>query len=215
LLVYDLPTVVMGIPQVTKLKLEQKQKEGIAEARSGRRGPVSSLGLPFALTPGMGVGLHPVDQGTATSVNQEEQSQQRNRRRLPNSSTAALALHTAALPHVVAPVRFTPASHCAVGAWSHSHLGTCPCCAVQNSVWGSGSAGAACAVLALLTGDFALWQVGGALRRWAILHLPWCCSWLVFAWWTKAQLSNTKLYLLHMSVVQYVQLHSDADHAQG
>lgn len=27
--------------QVTKVKLEQKQKEGIAEARSGRRGPVS------------------------------------------------------------------------------------------------------------------------------------------------------------------------------
>jgi uncharacterized membrane protein len=34
------------ILQVTKLKLEQKQKEGIAEARSGRRGPVSSWELP-------------------------------------------------------------------------------------------------------------------------------------------------------------------------
>lgn len=29
--------------QVTKVKLEQKQKEGIAEARSGRRGPVSNI----------------------------------------------------------------------------------------------------------------------------------------------------------------------------
>lgn len=28
--------------QVTKIKLEQKQKEGIAEARSGQRGPVST-----------------------------------------------------------------------------------------------------------------------------------------------------------------------------
>lgn len=28
--------------QVTKVKLEQKQKEGIAEQRSGRRGPVGS-----------------------------------------------------------------------------------------------------------------------------------------------------------------------------
>ncbi|KAI8477263.1 MAG: DUF92-domain-containing protein [Monoraphidium minutum] len=53
---------------VTKVKLEQKQKEGIAEARSGRRG--------------------------------------------------------------------------------------------AGSVWGSGSAGAACAVLALLTGNYGLWQVG-------------------------------------------------------
>lgn len=31
--------------QVTKLKLKQKQQEGIAEARSGRRSPVSSLAL--------------------------------------------------------------------------------------------------------------------------------------------------------------------------
>jgi uncharacterized protein (TIGR00297 family) len=53
---------------VTKVKLEQKQKEGIAEARSGRRGP--------------------------------------------------------------------------------------------TSVWGSGSAGAFCAVMALFTGDFTLWQIG-------------------------------------------------------
>ena len=29
--------------QVTKVKLAQKQKEGIAEARSGRRQPVSDL----------------------------------------------------------------------------------------------------------------------------------------------------------------------------
>jgi uncharacterized membrane protein len=28
---------------VTKVKLEQKQKEGIAEARSGRRGPVRAV----------------------------------------------------------------------------------------------------------------------------------------------------------------------------
>lgn len=32
--------------------------------------------------------------------------------------------------------------------------------APQGSVWGSGSAGAACAALALLTGNYALWQVG-------------------------------------------------------
>ena len=31
--------------QVTKLKLEQKQREGIAEARSGLRGPVSQAEL--------------------------------------------------------------------------------------------------------------------------------------------------------------------------
>lgn len=31
------------IKQVTKLKLKQKQSEGIAEARSGRRSPVSVL----------------------------------------------------------------------------------------------------------------------------------------------------------------------------
>jgi hypothetical protein len=29
----------------------------------------------------------------------------------------------------------------------------------QSSVWGSGSAGIFCAFMALLTGDFALWQV--------------------------------------------------------
>lgn len=32
----------MHVDQVTKVKLEQKQKEGIAEARSGRRSPVCS-----------------------------------------------------------------------------------------------------------------------------------------------------------------------------
>jgi hypothetical protein len=31
-----------GDVQVTKVKMEQKQKEGIAEARSGQRGPVSA-----------------------------------------------------------------------------------------------------------------------------------------------------------------------------
>ena len=30
----------------------------------------------------------------------------------------------------------------------------------QGSVWGSGSAGAACAALALLTGDYSLWRLG-------------------------------------------------------
>ncbi len=35
--------------QVTKVKLAQKQKEGIAEARSGRRQPVSAS--PCQLTP--------------------------------------------------------------------------------------------------------------------------------------------------------------------
>jgi len=36
--------LMLGGVQVTKVKLEQKQKEGIAEARSGRRGPVSAAG---------------------------------------------------------------------------------------------------------------------------------------------------------------------------
>lgn len=35
-----------------------------------------------------------------------------------------------------------------------------PVCVMQSSVWGSGIAGAACAVLALFTGDFNTWQVG-------------------------------------------------------
>jgi hypothetical protein len=34
-------TLLCPATQVTKVKLEQKQKEGIAEARSGQRGPVS------------------------------------------------------------------------------------------------------------------------------------------------------------------------------
>jgi hypothetical protein len=33
------------------------------------------------------------------------------------------------------------------------------CCCLQSSVWGSGSAGIFCALMALLTGDYTLWQV--------------------------------------------------------
>ena len=39
-----------AIPQVTKVKLEQKQREGIAEARSGRRGPVRAAANDVAGT---------------------------------------------------------------------------------------------------------------------------------------------------------------------
>lgn len=34
------------------------------------------------------------------------------------------------------------------------------CCLLQNSVWGSGAAGAFCAAAALATGEFDLWQIG-------------------------------------------------------
>ncbi len=37
------PTPGDALAQVTKVKLAQKQKEGIAEARSGRRTPVTTL----------------------------------------------------------------------------------------------------------------------------------------------------------------------------
>jgi uncharacterized membrane protein len=42
LLSFGAVLLLLLLRQVTKVKLEQKQKEGIAEARSGRRGPVSS-----------------------------------------------------------------------------------------------------------------------------------------------------------------------------
>ena len=38
---------LFAILQVTKVKLAQKQKEGIAEARSGRRQPVSGFSSQF------------------------------------------------------------------------------------------------------------------------------------------------------------------------
>ena len=44
--IWQLPSLPQSLylyPQVTKIKLKQKQKEGIAEARSGRRSPVSFL----------------------------------------------------------------------------------------------------------------------------------------------------------------------------
>ena len=39
----DVPYRASALLQVTKVKLAQKQKEGIAEARSGRRQPVSAF----------------------------------------------------------------------------------------------------------------------------------------------------------------------------
>jgi hypothetical protein len=46
---------------------------------------------------------------------------------------------------------------------------------VQNSVWGSGAAGAFCAVAALATGDYNLWQVVGLAAQLCLCTVWFLC----------------------------------------
>jgi hypothetical protein len=136
---------------VTKLKLEQKQREGIAEARSGRRGLVSSALEVPPLAEGNSWAwglLH----GFLLSLvcRASDGARGRGAARCSAPPTHFLASSPTCPPPPPLPLRPT----------SFLILSSALRLFMQGSVLGSGLAGAACAAAALATGDVALWRVG-------------------------------------------------------
>ena len=132
-----LKAATAAAPQVTKVKLEQKQKEGIAEARSGRRGPVS----PAAPQ------LCPLSRDVLGAPG-------RTHNRLGRHPVAAT--HGGASRHWPQLVGLTVCARFP----SRPHPHPLPSLGPQGSVFGSGTAGIVCAAAALLTGAAAPWQAG-------------------------------------------------------
>jgi hypothetical protein len=155
---------------VTKVKLEQKQKEGIAEARSGRRGAVrAGQGIPRGWVGSGHAWLGARSHALGTTA--ERAGPKAGRPALPREAELRRC-HPCGGPRGAGPGAAlgcrcsgrarTPGSRGAAPAPPPLQLPPLPPVPAppQGSVWGSGSAGIICAALALLTNNFHLYQVG-------------------------------------------------------